>query len=279
MVKSEQVLRSTSTMTDPQLSNEISLIESLSKLFAVTLGLLYLLGFLVVASNLSQYGVSSFSVLQLQYLIAGIWVLGPPVLHASIMEVKDRFEKRAVPETPGKFNWRRFAFSSLFSGIPLALFIGLLTAIPGVLVNMTWGVGIRFLLFYAAMMNFAGLFWMSRHAENNKETWWMNRSHAAPFYFASLVMTVMSYAVWFSVRIYPLIPFSLGGGRPITIVFIEGEKKMPDAIERSAPSTKRSIPYKLLLSTDKSYVVVSPSPKERSIEISRDSVAGIVVLQ
>jgi hypothetical protein len=266
-------------MSNSQLADELSLIESLSKLFAVSLGVLYLLGFLVVASNLSRYGVSSFSVLQLQYLIAGAWVLGPPILHASIMEAKDRFEKRAVPETPGKYNWRRLVFSLLLSGIPLALFLGLLAAIPGVLVNMTWGVGIRFFLFYAAMMNFAGLFWVSRHAETNKETWWMNRSHAAPFYLASLVMTVMSYAVWFSVRIYPLIPMSLGGGRPITIVFIEGEKKMPAEIERSAPSTKRSIPYKLLLSTDKSYLVVSPSPKERSIEVSRDSVAGIVVLE
>jgi hypothetical protein len=233
----------------------------------------------VVASNLSRYGVSSFSVLQLQYLIAGVWVLGPPILHASIMEAKARFENRAVPETSLKFNYlRRFAFSSLFSGIPLALFLGLLAAIPGVLLNMTWGIGIRFFLFYAAMVNCAGLFWMSRRTETNKETWWMNRTQAAPFYFISLVMTIISYAVWFSVRIYPLIPFSLGGGRPITIVFIEGEKKMPDEIERSAPSTKRSVPYKLLLSTDKSYVVVSPSPKERSIEVSRDSVAGIVVL-
>jgi hypothetical protein len=92
-------------------------------------------------------------------------------------------------------------------------------------------------------------------------------------------MIVISYAVWFSVRIYPLIPFSLGGGRPLTVVFIEGEKKMPDEIERANTSAKRSVPYKLLISTDRYYIVMSPSPKERSIEVSRDSVAGIVVLE
>jgi len=35
----------------------------------------------------------------------------------------------------------------------------------------------------------------------------------------------------------------------------------------------------LLLTTDKYYVVLSPNPKERSIEISRDAVAGMVVLE
>jgi hypothetical protein len=41
---------------------------------------------------------------------------------------------------------------------------------------------------------------------------------------------------------------------------------------------KGPFPYKLLLATDKSFVVVSPSDKERSVESSRDSVAGMVVL-
>jgi hypothetical protein len=62
-------------MPHAPLTSEINLVESLSKVFAVALGVLYLLGFLVVAAYLSQFGVSSFSVLQLQYLLAGIWLL------------------------------------------------------------------------------------------------------------------------------------------------------------------------------------------------------------
>jgi len=91
-------------------------------------------------------------------------------------------------------------------------------------------------------------------------------------------MIVLCYAVWFSVRIYPKVPFSLGGGNPLTVAFLEGEKRMPDEIQKADRSAKRSVPYKLLLATDKSFVVVSLSDKERSLEISRDSVAGIVVL-
>jgi hypothetical protein len=113
----------------------------------------------------------------------------------------------------------------------------------------------------------------------NKETRMINRSHAAPFYLTFLIMIVISYAVWFSARIYPLIPFSFGGGRPLTVVFFEGKEKMPDEIQKPDQSAKRSIPYKLILTTDRSYVVVSPSDRELGMEISRESVAGMVVLK
>jgi hypothetical protein len=125
----------------------------------------------------------------------------------------------------------------------------------------------------------AQLFWISRKRDPEKETKWVNRTHAALFYLAFLLVIVIGYAVWFSVRVYPLIPFSLGGGRPLTVVFIEGEKKMPEEIQKPDPALNRSIPYKLLLSTDHYYVVISPSSSERSIEVSREAVAGIVVLQ
>jgi len=261
-----------------QLANELSLFEALTRPFAAALGLLYLLGFLVVASYLSRYGVSSFAVLHLQYLIAGIWAVGPPVLFASLLHTEGRFSQRATFEVVGKLNWRRFAMSSLGSGLPSTLLMVLLVRIPSVSEGMTWGTGIRLFFFFFAMVICAQLFWRSRRADSERETWWMNRSHAAPFYLASLLMIVLCYALWFSVRIYPLIPFSLGGGKPLTVAFIEGEKKMPDEIQKADRSAKRSVPYKLLLATDKSFVVVSPSDKERSVEINRDSVAGLVVL-
>jgi len=265
-------------MAGPTLSNEISSFESLSKLFAAALGFLYLFGFIIVASDLSRYGVSSFSVLQLQYLIAGIWALGPPVLYASLLFVEHRFSERAAPEIEGKFNWWRLGISSLTGAVPSSVLFCLLAAIPNVWESLTLGMGIRLYLFFFGMVSCAQLFWIARGTEAVKERWWLNRTHAAPFYAATLLIIVLWYVLWFSVRIYPLIPFSLGGGKPLTVVFFEGEKKMPDEILKTSPSAKRSIPYKLLLATDKYLVVVSPSDKERSVEISRDSVACMVVI-
>jgi hypothetical protein len=265
-------------MTDSPLPSDLRFLESLSKAFVVALGLLYLLGFFVVASYLSRYGVASFAVLQIQYLIAGVWALGPPVLFASLLLVERRFGERAAPETAGKFNWRGFGLSLVIQGLPSSLLLGLLAVIPNVSDSMTWGIGIRLFLFFVAMVACTQLFWVSRQVDRERETWWRNRSHAAPFYLASLLMIVLGYSLWFSARIYPLIPFSLGGGKPLTVAFFEGERKMPDEIQRPDPFAKRSIPYKLLLATDKYFVVMSPSDKERSVEISRDSVAGMVVL-
>jgi hypothetical protein len=266
-------------MSNPQLASDLGLIESLSKFFAVLLGILYLLGFLVVAIHLSRYGVSSFSVLQLQYLVAGIWLIGPPLIYLSLTFTGRRFEKRAAPEVVGQFNWRRFAVSSLLAGIPSTLFLLLLALIPHVAEGMTWGISGRLFLFYVGMVVSGQMFWMSEKLEASQETPWLNRSHVAPFYLAWFVIIVTLYAVWFSVRICPLIPFSLGGGKSLTIVFIEGEKKMPDEITRATRLLNRSIPYKLLVSTDNSYIVVSQSPKEKSLEIRRDAVAGIIVLE
>jgi hypothetical protein len=263
-------------MTDPQVTKDLTQIESFSKIFAAALVVLYLLGFIVVARYLSRYGVSSFSVLQLQYLVAGVWVVGPPVVLSLLLQVSQRFDQRAAPLIPG-IGWRRVVITSILTSVP-SLFIVLLAAIPNVLVNFNWAMGVKLFLFYAAMVACAQSLWLSLNATPEKETWLFNRSHGAPFYSALLFMAVLTYALWFSGRIYPLIPSSWGGGRPLTIAFIEGDRKMPDEIQKPDPAAKRSIPYKLLLSTDKYYVVVAPTPKELSVEVSRESVAGIVVL-
>ncbi len=265
-------------MSDSQLVSDLSLFESLSKILAIALGLLYLFGFLVVAAYLSRYGVSSFAVLQLQYLVAGIWALGPLVLHMVIDEVERRFGERAAPEVKGKFNWRRVVVSLFSSMIPSGFFIAILVAIPNLVDNLTWRIGVRVLLFYFGIWISGQLFWASRRVSADRETWLRTRDHAAHFFLVTLLMTVLGNALWFGARVYPLIPFSLGGGRPLTVVFFEGEKKMPEEIRRSSESAKRSVPYRLLLATDKYYVVLSPSDKERSLEISRESVGGIVVL-
>jgi hypothetical protein len=266
-------------MAHDDLRDDLASIESLSKVFALSLGVLYLTGFLVVASYLSRYGVSSLSILQLQYLTTGVWVLGPPVIYAALMEVGRRFGERAVPDIARRFNWRRFIISTTLTGVPPAVFMGLLAVIPDVAAHLSWGLGVRLFLFFIAGVGCAQLAWMSLRADVASKSPWVNRTHAAPFYAGCLFIIVLGYTIWFAARIYPLIPSSLGGGRPLTISFVEGEKKMPDEIKKPDPTAKRSVAYKLLVANDRYYIVVSQSPDEQSIEINRDSVAGIVVLR
>ena len=78
--------------------------------------------------------------------------------------------------------------------------------------------------------------------------------------------------------VYPLIPYGLGGGKPRTVVLMPGKEGLPTGIARDS-SSGRSVPYKLLIVTDHSYVVISPAQNEESIEINRDAVLGVVVLK
>jgi hypothetical protein len=254
---------------------DLSTLDSLSKCAAVAVGAIYLIGFLVVSAHLSGFGVSSFSVLRLQYLIAGVWALAPFTVVIS-MYGGESFKERAA-SIYREEHWPRFVFVSLIGTIPFGVFYGLLAAIPGVWHNFTSGMGFRLILFGLAFWICVHYLLTSWQVQPEKETWLVNRRHAAPFYFILLIAIALGYVLWFSARIYPLIPFSLGGGRPLTIAFIAGEKKLPDEITTGV-SSKRSIPYQLLMTTDRSYVVISQDPNERSIEVSRDSVAGIVVL-
>jgi MFS family permease len=266
-------------MNDPDTRKRgITLVDSFSRFLATAVGLLYLVGFLVVAGHLSRYGASSFSVLQLQYLVAGVWALGPPAAVASVVLIARRFEDRVAPETPREFNWRRFVIASFLTSIPYAVLMALLSIIPGVLDSLTWGTGIRLFMFYIGMLACAQVFWMSWQSQEEKASPWRNRSHAAPFYMTLLLTIVLGYVLWFSVRVYPLIPFSLGGGRPLTVAFIASERPLPEGIVKDG-SSQRSVPYKLLMETDKSYVVLSPEHNEESIEFARDSVDGMVVLK
>jgi hypothetical protein len=270
--------RDKSEMADPDtLKRGLTIVDSFSKFTAAAVGVLYLTGFLAVSAHLSRYGVSGFSILQLQYLVAGMWVLGPPFALVSVVYSARDFEERAAPDTTGKFNWRRLLISLFLTAIPYALFWGILASIPGVLLGIMSMTGIRLYLFYLAMLVCAQVLWISWQVQPAKETWLVNRQ-AVPFHITLLLSVTLTYVIWFAVRIYPLIPFSLGGGRPLTVAFIAGEKRLPAEIKPDSASN-RSIPYKLLLATDRYYVVLSQNRDERSIEVSRDSVAGIVVLE
>jgi hypothetical protein len=253
-------------------------IDSISKLLAFGIGLLYLSGFVIVANHLSRFGVSTFSILQLQYLLAGVWAFGPFILIAVVQDVQRRFERRVAPHHSAVlFNWRRFVISLVFSGIPFGLSIAILESLPGFWVGMTWKIFWVWFLFFLVIVNCADSSLRAWRIQPESETVWQNRDTAV-FYLSAVFTVCLFYLFWFSAHIYPLIPFSWGGGKPLTVVFFENEKRLPEAIQAGSISS-RSVPYELLAATDKYYVLIGKDPSELSMEISRDSVAGILVLK
>jgi hypothetical protein len=266
-----------STPAENRATGLVALVELSSKLFAVGVAVVYLVGFLVVSANVYQYGVISLSVFQLQYLIAGGWALGPPIAMAAVFVTALRFEGPTVQRADWLSLLRLAVLTVLPLMVPIGLLLVLLMYIPGVVENLTWHLGVVWLFFVAGMVACVRAVWASWRAGAEPETRWLNRRNAAP-YLVVLVMLGLIYVLWFSVRIYPWLPSSLGGGEPLTVAFFPRDKNLPDPLKPDLSTTGRSLHYRLLLMTDKDYVLLSDSPKERSIVLSRDSVSGMVVL-
>jgi hypothetical protein len=83
----------------------------------------------------------------------------------------------------------------------------------------------------------------------------------------------------FSITLYRIIPFSLGGGQPRQVVFWLGENNgNGDAFLERDGTTGYSVSYELLVENESSLVVISPKEGQRAIEFDRKVVGAVVVL-
>jgi hypothetical protein len=245
-----------------------------AKVVSLSIGFTYLIGFLVVAWHLSRYGVSSLSLLHLQYLVAGLWVALPPSITAFLMLTKElptiHLDQR-VPQLPW---YERFAINQV-------------TAIPSTLV-LTFFVGflivnlpirrVLIVLFLLFVIGFSISFFVSSVRIPPGTTARLISRRLAPFYGGVAVATVGFYVWFFAVNIYPAIPYEWGGGKPLDVIFLEGDKPLPDGIVKDG-NARHSIPYKLLVVTEKSYVVLPQPTNQKSLQFDRESVQGIIVLR
>ncbi len=259
--------------------------EWFSKVAGVTLGFTYLVGFLVVTRHLSAYGISSFSILHLQYLVAGFWVIAPLLVFAFTHQASQWFAERALTLQSGETTipLRRRMIAPTVASLPgtllLTVFAILLSDLLSTELKGTTLIGVW--LFYLALScstYFMLMSWNGRRTPPWTKSWWMGNIQATSYYAALLISIFLLYVLFFAGRIYPLIPYSLGGGRPLTVVFLIGEQNKPEFLVRDN-SGRASIPYKLLATTERTFIIMSRDPHQRSIEFNRDSVSGMVILK
>ena len=280
LVDSLNIFQETAVTVDDGSTHELSrerisrLIDLGAKVISFSIALTYLVGFLVVARHLSKYGVSSLSLVHLQYLVAGLWVVLPPGFVALVTLTKDlptiHFD-RSAPKLPW---YGRFAVNLItaFPGnIVFGLFIGFL------IVNLSTG-KLFYALFLLAVAGLAISLFISSVRIPPGATGRLMSRNLAPFYGGVAVTTVGFYIWLFAVNIYPAIPYEWGGGRPLNVIFLEGDKPLPDGIVKDG-NTRHSIAYKLLVVTEKTYVVVPQPANQKSLQFDRESVQGIIVLK
>ena len=245
-----------------------------AKAITFSIALTYLIGFLVVAWHLSKYGISSLSLVHLQYLVAGLWVVLPPCFAALLMLTKEL----PVIHLDGrvrKLPWLGRFVISLVTAFPanivFALFVGFL--IDNLSTRKLFTA-----LFILVAIEMAISFFISSVRISPGTAGRLVSRNLAPFYGGVAVATAGFYIWFFSVNIYPAIPYEWGGGKPLDVIFIEGDKPLPDGIVKDG-NTRHSVAYKLLVVTEKSYAVLPQPTNQKSLQFDRESVQGMIVLK
>ena len=243
-------------------------VELATKVGAIIVALIYLLGFLVNALYLARYGVSAVGLVRLQYVLAGVWVVLPFAVLACVVSLVLfgwTMEQRTNPTAGAK------RVGNVIVGVA-----GLVWLCAALLVPLSdvpfGGRGIRLkdaLLILPVYVVFICLAGYSTVGTAGEAMATRRRREVAIVSAVGtlLIITIVGYVAFFATRIYPFLPAALGGGEPSRVQFVLKAEDAPPLL-KSAPQT-----YDLLFVTDKTVVVLDNG---RAIEVSRDGIDSIL---
>jgi hypothetical protein len=290
-------------------------LEQITRLGLLALALTYALGVLVVSLYLARYTVSPLSLLRVQYVVAGLWLLAPIAAIFALgawfgIVFRDSVRDRKRPIEPVRF-WLRVMPVALYRAT-IAVF-GFLV-IAGLLAGVALAplgsgadspVGFLFSLSTLALFGYAALAvvlgWVFvimlggvtgalksapspplDHPTITREDSFLWKVAGEIVIGSLCLMAVLAYTGNFANSFYPEIPATLGGGKPTMVRFLlSGEDSDGPALGvlmREAPGPF-SIPYKLLLTTDGTYVVLSEDDPDQALEFSKDLVSGVKMVR
>lgn len=242
------------------------------------LGLLYFLGLIVNLIYFAQYGISTISLLKLQYILAGFWALFP------ILIVLFVFSWLFHTHTSKDYTKTGSYFISML--VPIALLLGLFYYTysiyhPSYIVYSETKNGIYYMNFIGTLISsiiFIPIYIISFYGTFKKYNIHQNIKLLSLYVIAGFILFI-GYLGAFSYTLYENIPIGYGGGKPETVQFIIKDEKDKTSLPiELASSSNKSISYKLLLETDKTYVILPNNNQVKSIELSRDLFAGIIYL-
>jgi hypothetical protein len=273
-------------------------IADLTKFWVGSVGLLYVLGFLVVTFRLSQFGVAPVTWLRPQYLLAGIWCLLSVLLFTgagaftAFSFTSDSIGRSTM--VPRETRVKRYVVGTIEASAVLFCSFAFISSLVGKAVDpssqllRSWHTGsmVTLKLALCLLATIACAIWTIDLYANVMNSWESLRkerlvslsSFGVLSLFSSLFFVVL-YVYFFSVSVYSGIPSNLGGGKPRSVVFLIEKADQKTAAVVVDSSGTRSVPYNLLLVTESSYIVESPAKGELALEFKKDSVRGMVVLR
>jgi len=270
---------------DAERSSLKNFLETAGKLLLGIAGLCYVNGLMVVTIHLGRYGLNSLILSQLHYVMAGIWALLPIVLAVFIttaaitsgLRESERIEKhpdhnaRRWTRLFSKRN-RTIAFSVFGSLYGMCFVLWMLLGYVGIKLGWSW-------LVVLPVGAIVGFFIYGVGYELRKVTLFTDIKSLALTITATFVglLFFFSYLILFTKLSYSDIPWSTGGGGPSQVELVVATDAKPQlesvGIKFSA-GQNRTDSLKLLLATEKEYIVINPDGK--AISIPSDSVKSVL---
>lgn len=271
-------------------------LEIIGKSVLGLVAICYAAGLVVESIYYSHFGVTAFSLLRLNYILAGIWVLGPyllvvlfSVLLWSIFPLSPiSKEYELVSHGPFKSKWATFVLLSLvFTTIIFLIIIIFRYFIIRTAFNDDW---IAVLWFgVGTALNLC--FFMSLYPEHRKA---INQSNTGKLRFGlsamALILTPIAYCLIAGPIVYRLVPSELGGGKLRYAKFlIKGNKTTFAELSESGVQFHSEVPEEIkdpkdefdrltfnsqiIAFTEKDYFVFLSNGS--TISISRDIVKAV----
>jgi hypothetical protein len=251
-------------------------LETAGKLLVGIAGLCYITGLMVVTVHLGRYGLNSLILSQLHYVMAGIWALLPIVLamFLTIAAINSALEESERIKEPSDRNAgrlvrlfskrnRRIASSVFGSLFAICFALWMLLGYAGLKFGWSWlvvlpaGVIVAFFLLGVGY----GLSKPSSFKDIKSSALTMTA-----MFFSLLVF--LSYLILFTKLSYQDIPWSTGGGGPSQVELVVASDAKPQLESvgiRFSAGQYRTDSLKLLLATEKEYIVINPDGKAISV--------------
>jgi len=260
---------------------------------------IYVAGYVVRSLYLARYGLLPLEVLRPHYILTGMWfllpLLVPPGLFVFLIAsgfVAWWQVERTEPKA--RFAILRRAFDSMaclmLILMPLlsAIAIGVgLWALPSELIDMRplmanpWAIVKDLLpmiiMFTVAMALLASVFYSyGRRVDDEADSELRSRAPVLGLTGAGIGLTTgICYLVWFTFNVFPLIPQTVGGGKPVIIQLIRSPEVLSDLSQLNA----RLMPKcELLAEDDHTYAVRWSGAEETILRLDRSHYAGYQVV-
>jgi hypothetical protein len=261
-------------------------LEQASKLTLGATAVFYVLGLVVASLHLMRFGVFSLSLVRPHYVVAGIWPLLPLAFLAALVSwtimayQEDERPRRA--DAPQRRWWHGALYLNALVMPALAWLAVNAMAINYVVTSdgvtpwsfrqILWG-ALGVLGFSLLLVLLSAATWTGAHGPRVAL-----RIVRGVAFGSLLLLCLLGYLRFFVDHIYPVIPSRIGGGKPMPVtVVLKASDNVAALGLTPRPGNPRALRCELVLDGDKTYVFRTLDEPRRTLELSKDLVAAMII--